>query len=694
MDLSLNEENGETTEREENREEERGGEGAERGEKEKEKNDKHEEIKVKNTDRLPSKGSWIVYKTKDAEFYFRAQVTKRVTKGTVKKNRWFNILMENGKEDCINIDAMDWAIIEAPEGMHSPEIIAPKDKRGKNKRKRQRKEELSPSPSPNPAKSKMFKPSPSVHNLICYRIDQIELAQAEEAKRALVATIERKHWKEPAVIEAKNKEISNFEKHNAYTWVKDVGQPRISSGWVITQKMFGDILGAKARLVCHGNQEWQDHPSDAPTATKVGLRLLFAICAQMGWKVMTSDVTSAFLQAKLTRDVYVQPPRDLQRPGMIWKLNQAMYGLDDASLLWYKTVEEKMYSLGCQKLQSDPAIFYLQHPKTKQLEGLLGWHVDDANGGGSQYFYDTVMKPLMSDFQFGSMATDNFRCLGWNVEHESDAIYISQRDYIAAKVEHLDIDKAGRTSKDELTKEETSQLRAVIGKLRWTTDQTRADVAFENLLLSIASHKPTIGDVTLANKVVTRLKMQEVRLKYSKLRGDKWHITVFADASKGNMGNKVESTIAYLILLSDGYDKHKKKKCNVLTWQSRKARRVCVSTYDAEAMALNMGIQAGIVMKSHIKEIMHWGDEMIKVEAFTDCMDVYNAVAIKNKPDKPLQKGDQLSSLDIAAVRKYLQDGMIDDIQWVASEEQLCDTLTKLGKAPDNLVKAISEGEF
>ena len=83
---------------------------------------------------------------------------------------------------------------------------------------------------------------------------------------------------------------------------------------------------------------------------------------------------------------------------MIWKLEQAMYGLDDASLLWYKTVEKKMYDLGCQKLQSDPAIFYLQHPKTKQLEGLLGWHVDDANGGGSQYFYDTVMKPLMTDF--------------------------------------------------------------------------------------------------------------------------------------------------------------------------------------------------------------------------------------------------------------------------------------------------------
>ena len=616
--LNMTRNDGQNEEEEERDDDER----QEGGEKEKEsrvrEEEEHEEVTVKVTKRLPAKGSWIIYKEKEAEFYFRAQVTQRVTKGTVKKNRWFNILNENGSSSCINIDAMDWALIEAPEWMNSPEIISPETGA---KRKRRKKSRQTPSPSPNPGPKKMFKPSPSVHNLICYRADQIEMAEAEQV---MMSTIDRKHWKEPAVIKAKEKELANFKKHEAYEWVKDIGQPRISSGWVITQKQFQDVLGAKARLVCHGNQEWQAHPSDAPTATKVGLRLLFAICAQMGWQVMTADVTSAFLQARLTRDVFVQPPKDIQRPGQIWKLRKAMYGLDDASLLWYKTVEEEMYKLGGKKLQSDPAIFYFHHPKKCHLEGMVGWHVDDINGGGSQYFYDNVMKPLMAKFQFGSMATDNFRCLGWNIE--DGAIYISQKDYIAAKIEHLDIDKEGHTSKDFLNPELTTLVRCLIGKSRWGTDQTRPDLAFENLLLSMASHKPTYGDVTLLNKVVTRFKEQEIKLKYSKLEGDKWHITVFADASKGNLGNKVESTVAYLIFLSDGYQVNKKKKCNILAWQSKKARRVCVSTYDAEAMALNMGIQAGIVMKQHLKEIMNWGDPMIKVEAFTDCMDVYNAV--------------------------------------------------------------------
>ena len=42
----------------------------------------------------------------------------------------------------------------------------------------------------------------------------------------------------------------------------------------------------------------------------------------------------------------------------------------------------------------------------------------------------------------------------------------------------------------------------------------------------------------------------------------------------------------------------------------------------------------------------------------------------------------------------YLQEDMIDDIQWVNTKLQLCDMLTKMGKAPINLIRAITEGVF
>ena len=95
-----------------------------------------------------------------------------------------------------------------------------------------------------------------------------------------------------------------------------------------------------------------------------------------------------------------------------------------------------------------------------------------------------------------------------------------------------------------------------------------------------------------------------------------------------------------------------------------------------------------------LNEIMNWNDDMLKIEAYTDCNDVYKSVVLKNKPEKPNQKWNQLSSLDMAAVRRFHQQGLINDVHWVPSEFMLCDTLTKLRKAPDELVNAITRAEF
>ena len=141
--------------------------------------------------------------------------------------------------------------------------------------------------------------------------------------------IPKKDWSKPFVVEAKNKEIQNFDRYGAYKTVTDEGQPRLTSGWIITEKLYGDVVGCKTRLVVHGNQEMYEVRSDSPTVTKQSLRLVFTIAAQFGWEVITSDVTSAFLQSdKLDREVFVQPPSDIRVPGTLWRLEKPMYGLD------------------------------------------------------------------------------------------------------------------------------------------------------------------------------------------------------------------------------------------------------------------------------------------------------------------------------------------------------------------------------
>ena len=84
--------------------------------------------------------------------------------------------------------------------------------------------------------------------------------------------------------------------------------------------MYGDVVGCKARLVVHGNQELEEVQSDLPTVTKQSLRMVYTLAAQYGWEVVTSDVTSAFLQSdQLDREVYVIPLSDIKK--QVWFRN-------------------------------------------------------------------------------------------------------------------------------------------------------------------------------------------------------------------------------------------------------------------------------------------------------------------------------------------------------------------------------------
>ena len=147
----------------------------------------------------------------------------------------------------------------------------------------------------------------------------------EGENASFVVFIPRKEWHKLFIVEAKEKELKNFQDYGAYKEVPDIGQPKLTSGWVVTEKMYGDVVGCKARLVVHGNQELEEVQSDLPTVTKQSLRMVYTLAAQYGWEVVMSDVTSAFLQSdKLDREVYVVPPSDMRKLGVVWKLYKPM----------------------------------------------------------------------------------------------------------------------------------------------------------------------------------------------------------------------------------------------------------------------------------------------------------------------------------------------------------------------------------
>ena len=71
------------------------------------------------------------------------------------------------------------------------------------------------------------------------------------------------------------------------------------------------------------------------------------------------DVKSAFLNGKLSEEVYVaQPPGfpDAKYPNHVYRLEKALYGLKQASRAWYDTLSTFLLSKGIERGKIDNSL--------------------------------------------------------------------------------------------------------------------------------------------------------------------------------------------------------------------------------------------------------------------------------------------------------------------------------------------------
>ena len=665
---------------------ERAGENAEKEGFEKEK-------------RMPKKGNWILYKEKDKNVWFRAQVLGKGVKAT-SKLPYYNIAPEFDNDRGVNLDDFDWTY-DSPTKRAGKEIYGgPSSKKSPGKSpgssgSKTSKKKASPGSSSPKLRSRRQN-AKHVNTYLTYYTYADQISRAEKAEQediSYVVFIPKDQWDKPFVKEAKERELNNFRQYGAFEEVRDVGQPRMGAQWIITEKMYGDVKGAKGRIVVNGNQErsFEHIMSDSPTVSKQTLRIQFALAAQFGWEVVMGDITSAFLQSDLLdRELYVQPPKDCAPPGVLWRLLKPMYGLEDASLQWYKTLADRLIKLGCTKLITDPAVFFWLDKEGK-LGGIISWHVDDMIACGSDEFYKVILMPLMETFNFGSASEGKYRCLGWNVMHRHDDILVSQDDYIETKIDFMYVNTKQHMGYEKLGPELASMARGHIGKLRWLSDQSRLELAAMQLELSMQAHAPTYDTVKLINKMVAIVKNRQYHIRYSKLKTEQWYITVFSDASLRGLPDKVSSAMGYVIFLSEGYRFRERNGCNVLSWKSCKTRRIVASTYDAETLALTTALEEAIFIKHQLTTMLGRGKDDILIEAFCDCNDTVAAV-VANKP-LPNSKS-RLAALEVARIKEMKDLKMIHDIHWCPTNQQLADVLTKKTASMEAIIHTVSKGKF
>ena len=476
------------------------------------------------------------------------------------------------------------------------------------------------------------------------------------------------------MLVAKSDEIEKWKEYQVFEEVEDCGQNTISTRWVCTNKD-GKL---KARLVARGFEEHDLHDRvDSPTCAKNNLRMVIAIGSSKSWRIHSLDVQSAFLQGEdVSEDIFLLPPKELGN-GKLWKLKKYVYGLKQASRKWYTRVLKELSNLGVSRSKYDEALFYYQ--KDGKLEGLIAAHVDDFFWCGSDLFEKEVISVISSIFKISSIYHDSFTFLGLQVNQTDSGITVSQSIY-AEEIEPVEYRKCDRNRK--LSDKEKRSLRSVIGQLGWLANQTRPDVSYDVCQLSIAYKDARESDLAYGNKVIRKIKNNEMTLKYPKMNLEgTMHVHCHSDASFNNLPNG-GSQGAFVILISD-----EGGNSAPIQWQSKKVCRVVKSTLAAECLAMEDAADSAFYIKNVLMELLSLGPERVLMKCVIDNASLYEALFSSTNV-----KEDKRLILDISLLKEMYEKEEINSIELVESSRQLADALTKQGASPELLRRVVNSG--
>ena len=247
-------------------------------------------------------------------------------------------------------------------------------------------------------------------------------------------------------------QLAIMEKHqsivDAGVWeVADLpkGKKPIKSRWLFQIKLNADgsIERYKARLVAKGYSQQYGIDYDetyAPVSRYDSLRYLIAIVGQLNLLLEQLDIKTAFLNGKLDKEIWVQPPPGIGLEGKYLRLRKALYGLKQAPLKWYEKFTSVLISLGYQPLQFDPCMFAYNpanptanptvNPTSNPTKNLaiVVIYIDDITVTGSRQEIDRLTAGLKDNFQVSVKGSLNW-LLGIEIIQGRESITLNQKGY-------------------------------------------------------------------------------------------------------------------------------------------------------------------------------------------------------------------------------------------------------------------------
>ena len=157
---------------------------------------------------------------------------------------------------------------------------------------------------------------------------------------------------------------------------------------------------------------------------------MFALTALHNWYISGLDVQSAYLYSVLEEELYMEFPEGYMPPNQkskVLRLLRAIYGLKQAGLTWWRTLDKSMKNLGFERLKSDAGLFVYQRGGNIVLAII---YVDDALFcGPNKSLVEKLKAAFMKKWECRDLGEPR-EFLRMNIRREGRRILIDQRNYL------------------------------------------------------------------------------------------------------------------------------------------------------------------------------------------------------------------------------------------------------------------------
>ena len=323
----------------------------------------------------------------------------------------------------------------------------------------------------------------------------------------------------------------------------------------------GEFEKVKARLAAGGDLQDKNlyETLSSPTVSLESVMMVVAIAAIEKRQMRSYDITGAYLEVSLPEGdevfMYLDPvltkilseldPRSAtmidEKGGLVVKLNKALYGLVQSSLLWYKKLTSVLIAHGFVANEYDPCVL------NKTVSGhqvTVCVHVDDLLvTSANERALEDFQKMLETNFENITARSGNLHSyLAMNIENTSDGITVDMRAYIDKLLDGRHITRAKSPANADLfdvpdTSPKLSDARRKIfhsdvARLLYLAKRTRVDILTAISHLSSRVTDPTEDDeVKLARVFGYLAETRDLLLWYKS--GGHVRVEAFVDASFG-----------------------------------------------------------------------------------------------------------------------------------------------------------------